>query len=348
MTPMTPETSAPPIRLVHAGARGRGRWPIDLVRDDTRFESVALVGRHPELLTDALDAAGLDADAAHVDLATALEHTECDAVVVATPVELHARDLRIAFDAGKHVLVEKCLSNDWAEANDLVDAAERAGVRLLVAQNYRFAPDWRALAGAVASGTHGEIGLVHLTAHKYRPAPRQQDYPLAVFWDQGCHHVDALQMILGPVAEVTAHTYSTPWSRYRDDAAVLAVLRFESGATWVYDLSNLVRRFHVAVSLHSTHGALVLDEPLGRNRWLWYATASSDDAAFGWNEEPVEVPVPPGPPTGEHGVLDAFHDALVHGAATDIDGRANLETLRVCEMVRRSVDLGRTVERTEV
>lgn len=337
-----------PIRLVHVGARGRGRWPVDLVRDDPRFESVAIVSREPLTLTDELKAAGLTADRAFADLSTALETVDCDAVVVATPVEVHARDLRVAFDAGKHVLVEKCLSNDWAEAVDLVDAAEGAGVRLIVAQNYRFNPEWRALAHGIAGGAYGRVGLVQMTVHKYRPAPRQQDYPLAVFWDQGCHHVDAFQSVLGPIVAATAHTYSAPWSQYRDDAAVMALLRFESGANWIYDLSNLVRRFHVACSVHSAEGALVLDEPLGAAQWLWYAAAAGEDAAFGWNGTPVPVPVPDGPPSGEHGVLDAFHAAIVDGVPTGLDGRANLETLRVCEMVQRSVELRRTVTRDEV
>lgn len=337
-----------PTRLIHVGARGRGRWPIELVREDPRFESVALVSREPETLTNELSAAGLSDKCAFRDLPSALAAVDCDAVVVATPVELHARDLQIAFDAGKHVLVEKCLSNDWEEAKELVVAAENSGVHLLVAQNYRFNPDWRALQSGVISGAYGKIGLVQMTVHKYRPAPRQQDYPLAVFWDQGCHHVDAFQSMLGPINEATAHTYSAPWSRYRDDAAVFALLRFESGAMWAYDLSNVVRRFHVACSLHSSEGALVLTDPLASSRWLWYPAAADDDAAFGWNDEPVEVPVPSGPASGEHGVLDAFHDAIESGKMTGIDGRSNLETLRVCEMVQRSVEEGRTVLRDEV
>ena len=333
-----------PIRVVHAGARGRGRWPVDLIAPDPRFVSVALVGREPDLLTEELAVASLGPVDAFADLETALDAVECDAVIVSTPVELHSRDLRIAFAAGKHVLVEKCLSNDWEEAKSLVAEAEAAGVNLVVAQNYRFQPDWRAVAAAVSGGAYGEIGLVHITAHKFRPAPRQQDYPLAPFWDQGCHHVDVLQSFLGPIVEVSAHTYSAPWSRYRDDAAVMAIMRFESGATWVYDLSNLVRRFHVASSLQSAEGVLASDW----GAWSWYAVTSADDASWGHNAEAVPIPIPPGPPTGEHGVLDAFHSALTGGDAMGVDGRSNLETLRVCEMVVRSVEFGRPVLRSEV
>ncbi len=93
----------------------------------------------------------------------------------------------------------------------------------------------------MTSGTYGSPALVDLAMQKYRPAPRQQDYPFAMFWDQGCHHVDDLQWCFGPVAEVTARTFSAPWSRYADDAAIQVLLRFGQASTATYLLSNVAR-----------------------------------------------------------------------------------------------------------
>ena len=81
--------------------------------------------------------AGLDDGAAHRTLPDALAAVDCDAVVVCTPVELHGCDIRAAVAAGKHVLVEKCLSNDWAEACELVALADEAGVALVVRRRTR-------------------------------------------------------------------------------------------------------------------------------------------------------------------------------------------------------------------
>src|SRR5690349_1447185 len=53
-----------------------------------------------------------------------------DAVVIATPHALHARQALDAVRAGKHVLVEKPMATRWEEAVALVDAAEQAGVTL--------------------------------------------------------------------------------------------------------------------------------------------------------------------------------------------------------------------------
>lgn len=333
------------IRTIHVGVHGRGRWPLDLLGDDDRFEPVALVGREPSQLGAELAVAGLPADRAFASLESAIDAVDCDAVVVCTPVELHARDVRLAFGAGRHVLVEKCLTSDWDEAKALVREAESAGVALVVAQNYRYTSWCRTLQDAVAGGRYGTPMLVDLALHKYRPAPRQQDYPFAMFWDQGSHHVDLLQAVLGPVAAVTARTFSAPWSRYRDDAAIQAMLRFESGAVWTYLLSNVARVMDQRFLVQSAAGALSLEA----GGWTWRAAAAGEDAAFGWNEPAVPVEPPDDvPASGEHGVVDAFHRAVTTGEPTEISGRANLETLRVCEMVRRAGASGRTVSRDEV
>jgi predicted dehydrogenase len=333
------------IRTVHVGARGRGSWPVALLAADTRFEPVALVGREPAALADALSTAQLEPSAAFRSLEAALADVDADAVVVCTPVELHARDLRTAFAAGKHVLVEKCLSADWREACALVAEAEAAGVELVVAQNYRYRPETMALAEALGSGRYGAASLVDLTLHKYRPAPRQQNYAYAMFWDQGCHHADDLQSLHGPITEVAARTFSTPWSRYRDDAAMQALLRFESGATCAYLLSNVSKFHSYRHSVQTERG--VLD--WAGDGWLWHEAMAPDDAPFGWNAPPVAVESATGiPETPEHGVVDTFHRAVTTRAPTELSGRANLETLRVCEMVRRSGNAGRPVRRDEV
>lgn len=334
-----------PIRTVHVGVRGRGAWPVRLLSADPRFTPVALVGREPTALGDALATAGLRDDAAFASLDEALERVEADAVVVCTPVELHARDLRTAFAARKHVLVEKCLTNDWDEAVALVDEAEAAGVELVVAQNYRYTPCFWTFRHLAEAGSYGEPMLVDLALQKYRPAPRQQDYPFAVMWDQGCHHVDALQWALGPVVEVEARTFGAPWSRYRDDAALSAVFRFSSGAVWTYLVSNLARSFDHRFSVQTERGTLTWEA----ERWRWHEGLATVDDAWGRNAPPLDVANASGlPPSGEHGVVDRFAVAVAERVATGISGRENLETLRVCEMVRRAGTGRRAVSRTEV
>jgi predicted dehydrogenase len=315
------------------------------MQEDPRFAPVGIVTRDPRTVGEVLPDGAAGSCRVGTDLGGVLDEVECDVVVVCTPVELHARDLRVAFAAGKHVLVEKCLSNDWAEACALVREAETAGVELVVAQNYRYTAPTQTLHAALSSGRYGTAAVVDLSMHKYRPAPRQQDYPFAMFWDQGCHHVDDLQWCLGPIASVTARTFSAPWSRYRDDAAIQALFAFESGAHCTYVLSNVGRGNELHWSVHTDAGLLVRRG----DEWRWAEALAPGDAPFGWNAPPVVVPLAAGvPASGEHGVLDALHRAVTQRVPTEISGRANLETLRVCEMVQRAGTLGREVMRDEV
>ena len=334
-----------PLRTVHVGARGRGAWPLHLMAADDRFEPVAIVTRDPASIADALKTVALPRSAAFTSLEDALDAVACDIVVVCTPVELHARDLRRAYAADKHVLVEKCLSNRWDEACALVAEAERAGVELIVAQNYRYTVATQTLHAAVTSGDYGAPAIIDIAMHKYRPAPRQQDYPFAMFWDQGCHHADDLQWCFGPIAGVRAQTFSAPWSRYQDDAAIQAMFTFESGATCTYVLSNVGRMNDLRWTVHTDRGAISRTG----DTWGWNEALAPDDAPFGWNAPPVEIPVPAGlAPSGEHAVLDELHRAVSERVTTPISGRPNLETLRVCEMVERAGASGRLVTRDEV
>jgi predicted dehydrogenase len=304
---------------------------------DAGFEPVAIVTREPATLDDPRSK--------FTSLADALDAVDCDAVVVCTPVELHARDLRIAFAARKHVLVEKCLSNSWPEACALVAEAEAAGVELVVAQNYRYTASTQTLHAALASGAVGAAGAIDMAMHKYRPAPRQQDYPYAMFWDQGCHHVDDLQWCFGPIASVRATTFGAPWSRYRDDAAIQALFAFASGVTCTYVLSNVARVNDFRFLVHTDRGAL---QQTGE-QWTFAAALAPDDAPFGWNAPPEPVAPPAAiPASGEHGVLEAFRRAVAERVPTEISGRANLETLRVCQMVQVAGETGRAVHRSEV
>ena len=80
-----------------------------------------------------------------------------DIVVVATPHHLHYRLARAALEGGAHVLCEKPMTLDPAEAWDLVDIAARNNRHLLVANGYQYLPQVDALRQRIADGAIGSI-----------------------------------------------------------------------------------------------------------------------------------------------------------------------------------------------
>jgi len=97
-----------PLKTVVVGA-GRGRSHVQSIqRLPNLFEIVAWVDLDATRLNERITEAGLPADIASTSLAKTLEHTDCDAVVVATWARTHEAIVGQAIDAHKHILVENC------------------------------------------------------------------------------------------------------------------------------------------------------------------------------------------------------------------------------------------------
>jgi myo-inositol 2-dehydrogenase/D-chiro-inositol 1-dehydrogenase len=180
------------VRTIHVGVGGRGAWPVDLLTADPRFQPVALVDVVPENLARARQVSGLPESACFTDVGKAIPSVEAEALVICTPTKTHATFCRAGFAAGKHVLVEKGMTMDWAEAQALAREAAEAKVCFCVSQNYRYNQEVRTLQQALATGRYGRPHLVDLIHHRHRPEPRTLTYPGAVVWDMACHHFDNL------------------------------------------------------------------------------------------------------------------------------------------------------------
>jgi predicted dehydrogenase len=169
-----------------------------------------------------------------------VQRADVDAVVVATPEGDHLEAVTAALAAGKHVLVEKPLAADTAEARQMVEAARQADRCLAVAHVLRFDPAYGGARRALLAGQLGE--LVHAAVRRNtsvgdadRLAGRTSivDY-LAV------HDIDALQWVTGRrVVRVRAQSARRRMQRHGVDDAVQALLRLDDGAVATLEASWL-------------------------------------------------------------------------------------------------------------
>ena len=330
-----------PIRTIHVGVGRRGRWPLEVLTADPRFQPAALVDVAPELLAEARAVTGLEETASFTRLEDALATVSADAVIVCTPTEFHGPCARLAFASGKHVLVEKGMTTNWQDAVALVAEAESNGVKFCVSQNYRYRPEVQTLKAAISSGEYGTPHLIDLVHHRYRPTPRTLDYHFAMVWDMSVHHLDNLVCCFGPVAEVTARSFTAPWSQYPHDAGISGVLHFASGAIATYAMSHIASFNDYRLVVQSAEGVLAWD---GAD-WQWQETPHAD---FGKAQPPQTVPHAPCPARSEQGVIDEFYRYIADDIEPEISGRNNLEVLRACEMLCRSSQEQRTVRSEEV
>lgn len=97
---------------------------------------------------------------AHTDYRKLLEMPEIDMVVIGTPNDTHAQIAIAAAQAGKHVVCEKPLCLSLAEADAMVEACRKGGVKLMYAEELCFTPKYVRLKELADSGALGEVYLV--------------------------------------------------------------------------------------------------------------------------------------------------------------------------------------------
>ena len=144
---------------------------------------------------------------AHGSYEALLADPEVDAVYLATPHPQHARWVIRAARAGKHVLCEKPLCVNAADAEAVIAEAEAAGVTLREAFMYRAHPQAAAIAEAVRSGRIGEVQLIE-TAFSFDAGPGNEGRLFANelagggILDVGCYAANAARFLAGAAAGV--------------------------------------------------------------------------------------------------------------------------------------------------
>jgi predicted dehydrogenase len=334
------------IRTILVGVGGRGRWMVSHGTQDSRFDVVGLVDKCELALAEAGRVAGLSSHSWYSCLSTALASTGAEAVVISSPTLTHSNLCRIAFQHGAHVLVEKAMTRGYQEASELVDIATAAGVKFCVFQNFRYNPEFlqmrKVLAKASEQGHPGKIGIVDLTHHRHRPEPRTLTFPHAMVWDFAVHHIDLLISMLGPVEEVLAETFRTPWSNYPHDANIEARLIFSSGCRGTYLLTHDGQFRDMRMSLQGEMGSLHYSGFSSINRKTLLALPIGANCGDG-----TEIPFDSDRSSSEV-VIDVFMNYLHGGVEPEISGRNNLEVIRTAEMLCLSSAQKRPIHRNDV
>ena len=159
----------------------------------------------------------------------AVAAADVDAVVIGTPNAVHHPQALAALECGKHILVDKPLALDLAQAQEIADAAQQAQRTLLVGHMWRYRDEVRAVRDRIAAGSIGRpVRTRGYGVHAgWGPSGWFTDPALAgggALIDMGIHAIDTARFILGDPAPVrvrasigTAHgTYDVD-----DDGVVL-------------------------------------------------------------------------------------------------------------------------------
>ncbi len=207
--------------------------------------------------------------AAHVwrELSVALADPAIDVVYVGTPVSMHAPQTLAALHAGKHVLCEKPMAMDYAEAATMVREARESGKIFGVAYYRRLYPKVQRARELMNAGVIGQPVLAEANCHSELPDPARAwllDPAMAgggPLYDIASHRIDLFNFWFGQPVRVTGQlsnaVHSTP---VEDNATVL--IEYANGVRGVIDVRWHSRVFRDQCRIIGTDGEINLS-PLG-------------------------------------------------------------------------------------
>ncbi len=206
-----------------------------------------------------------------------LADPEVDAVYIALPNHLHMEWAIRAAAAGKHILCEKPLASNYAEAMTIVDAARHHGVFLMEAFMYRCHPQTAKLAELVQSGVIGDLRLIdaqfsfNVGVPDYDAFRHQSWSSGGAIMDVGCYCASMARLVAGaaigaPFAEPTevkGAAHVDPKGHVDEWAG--ATLRFTSGKPAMDVIANLSCGMMVnqdsRVALWGSKGHIIVNNP---------------------------------------------------------------------------------------
>jgi len=194
-----------------------------------------------------LEAAGLKVPGARLydDPATLFEQEESlDFVEICTRPDSHRELLEMAARARVDVLCQKPAAAVRPELKAMIEASLSTGIRLMIHENWRFRPWYRALRDEIDAGIIGRpirLRIAHRDTRALRPdgyddQPYFRTMPRLILLEMGCHLVDTARFLIGEVQTVAATLGRFGRHSQGEDVATLS-LYFSGGCMGLLDMS---------------------------------------------------------------------------------------------------------------
>jgi predicted dehydrogenase len=245
----------------------------DYAKQATEHPDTHIVAVWDEIPTRGREAAQAWGGQFFGDLDALLAQSSVDAVIVDTPTNRHRDVMVAAARAGKHIFTEKVIAPTLREANEILAAVERSGVKLTVSLPRLNAGYTQAIQEILAAGRLGAPTLVRtrLSHNGGLPTPDNPNGWLPAHFydlqqcaggalvDLGCHPMYLARLFLGLPESVSAR-YGYVIGRAVEDNAV-ALLSYPNGALGVVEAGFVNRHSPFTIEVHGTEGSLLYGTP---------------------------------------------------------------------------------------
>ena len=218
------------------------------------------------------------------------------------PNSMHVEPTIAAAKAGKHIICEKPLAPNAQQAAAMLDAVVKAGVKHMVAFNYRFVPAIRQAYQLISSGTLGEI--YHFRAQYLQEWIVDPDFPMTWRFDKdvagsgalgdlGAHIIDLGRFLVGEPRKVSALTQTfikerpladgSGTGKVTVDDAFVSVIEFENGAIGTLEASRFCpgRKNYQIIEINGSKGSIQFNlERLNELEVFWKDSSPKETQGF--------------------------------------------------------------------
>ena len=261
---------------------------------------VGIAGRDEQAVAEAARRYGYDGY--YTDWRAMLDNDDIQLFDNGGPNDTHADPCILAAERGKHILCEKPLARTADESQMMLEAVQKAGVKNMVAFNYRFVPAIRQIRKLVDSGLLGQI--YHFRA-VYLQEWVMAHYNLPMIWrlqkslagsgalgDLGAHIIDLGRYLVGEVKSVSGMTRTfieeRPWGdgtmgKVDVDDAFTALLEFDNGAIGTVEASRFAagRKNGQRIEINAEKASIVFNlERLNELEIFWVGDEPAEAQGF--------------------------------------------------------------------
>lgn len=273
-----------------------------------------------------------------------------DAVAVLTPSGMHSEHTIRLAKHRKHIIVEKPMALTLDDADAMIRACDKAGIRLFVIKQNRFNVPVQKAREALENGRFGKLVLGTVRVRWCRPQHYyDQDswrgtwkYDGGVLTNQASHHVDLLEWMLGDVESVFAKSTTALVNIEAEDTAVVT-LKFRNGALGIIEATTATRPKDLegSLSILGENGSVVIGGFAVNQLQTWNFT----------NEEPGDSEVlenySVNPPDvygfGHRSYYEHVVQCLAEQSAQLVDGLEGRRSLELIHAIYESIETGKEV-----
>ena len=247
---------------------------------------------------------------------------DLDGVILTTPNSAHRAGAEAAARSGKHVFVEKPISNTLEDGRAMIGVCETAGVQLAVGHSYRRHGALRHLRQMIDGDEMGRVSLAEgvfsndnglkLKSGLWRSDP--VELPGGCLMQIGIHQIDNLLYLLGPVSDVSGYFNRLETGPEIEDVTAV-LMRFKSGAIG-YVAADYISPRRFTLALHGTKANAFFD-------------LDNNDLRLQRTGETRATPIAYKPNSHLHAEMEDFATAILGNTAPEIDGHQALVPLAI-------------------